>query len=120
MTVTSQAVFTFGDVKSDYKRPYARLFYDVTAFNRKNNKTTHIEVPFIFYENITDFIEECLYTFDPIDCYCSGKQTPKTVELLNQREFFRNQADKLMSIGLDLPSLFSELIFGGFNTNEQN
>ena len=119
MTITSQAVFTFGDVKSDYKRPYAKLFYDVTVFNRKNNKTAHIEVPFIFYENIADFLEECLYSCDPVDRYCTEQKTPKTVELLAQREFFQTQTKILKEIALDLDAIFSEIIFGG-ETTEQN
>lgn len=113
MTVTPSAVFTFQELKVDSKREYARLYYPVTVFNRKSNKTITIEIPYNQYERVADFIEDCLYSEESIDNHCKITGQVKSVQLLSQREFYKAQAKLLTEAGLSIDTLFNELFFGG-------
>lgn len=112
MTVTPSAVFTFQELKVDGKREYAKLYYPVTVFNRKTNKTVTIEIPFIQYEKVAEFIEDCLYAQHTIDDHCKITRQPKSVSLLLQREFYKSQAKILTDAGFSIDTLFVELFFG--------
>lgn len=115
MTVTPSAVFTFQDLKVDGKREYAKLYYPVTVFNRKNNKTITIEIPYHQYERVSEFIEDCIYSEEPVDNHCKITGQPKSVLLLLQREFYKSQTKLLTEVGLSIDTLFNELFFGGDN-----
>ena len=113
MTVTPSDVFTFHDLKVDGKREYAKLYYPVTVFNRKTNKTITIEIPYHQFERVAEFIEDCLYSQETIDNHCNITGQPKSVLLLLQREFYKSQAKSLTDAGLSIDVLFNELFFGG-------
>ena len=112
MKITTTAVFTFQDLKTK-ERPFAKIYYNVTAFNRINNKTTTIEVPYTLYENIDLFIENCVYSISDIDFHCRVTNQPKTVYLIQERFFYQEQVNKMTEIGLDVNTIFEEIIFGG-------
>lgn len=111
MTVTESAVFTFQQYKHDHKRPYAAQYYTVTVFNRKNNKTATIEVPFTQYERMDEFIEDCLYSQLSVTEHCEITMQPKSVSLLERREFYKTQIAILTSINLSIDTLFDEIFF---------
>lgn len=113
MTVTPSAVFTFQPLKVDSKREYAKLYYPVTVFNRKTNKTITIEIPYHQYERVPEFIEDCIYAQEPVDNHCKITGQPKSVLLLLQREFYNTQANLLIDAGFSIDGLFNELFFGG-------
>lgn len=115
MTVTPSAVFTFQDLKVDGNREYAKLYYPVTVFNRKTNKTITIEIPYHQYERIDEFIEECMYCEESVDNHCKITGQPKSVMLLLQREFYKAQTKALEDAELSIDTLFNELYFGGDN-----
>ena len=112
MKVTTTAVFTFQDLKTK-ERPFAKIYYNVTVFNRINNKTTTIEIPYTLYENIDVFIENCMYCAADIDFHCRATKQPKSVSLIQERLFYQEQIKKMEEINLDINAIFEEIIFGG-------
>lgn len=113
MTVTPSAVFTFQNLKVDSKREYAKLYYPVTVFNRKTNKTVTIEIPYHQYERVSEFIEDCIYAEETVDNHCKITGQPKSVLLLLHRDFYKAQSKILTDAGFSIDTLFNELFFGG-------
>ena len=111
LTVTKSAVFTMGETYHINQR-FAALRTKFKVFNRTNNKTIEIEIPFNYRFNIQEFMENILYSMDPVSVHCFMQNRFNSVDLLFERQFYQKQAEKLISINLIPDVIFSELTFG--------